>query len=82
MDRKIIKEMEKIPADRLHKELRRLSAGDVTKPWKRQFFETKMIGPEPPINAAGFWRTPKHGIYDKVKTKRKQRDDSSHNAGS
>ena len=45
--------------------------GDVTKPWKRQFFETKEIGPEPPINVSGFWPAPKHGI------KRKKKDDRS-----
>ena len=36
--------------------------GDVTKPWKRQFFETKSIGPEPPLNIEGFWKKPKHGL--------------------
>ena len=35
---------------------------DATKPWRRQFFECKDIGPEPPLNAAGFWKKPEHGI--------------------
>ena len=70
MDRKVKKEWAKLPG------------GDVTKPWKRQFYETKSMGPEPPINASGFWRTPKHGILDKVKSKRKKNNDSSHDTGS
>jgi hypothetical protein len=35
---------------------------DVTKPWRRQFFECKDKGPEPPLNAEGFWKRPVHGI--------------------
>jgi hypothetical protein len=35
---------------------------DITKPWRRQFFECKDKGPEPPINADGFWKKPEHGI--------------------
>ena len=42
--------------------IKKLPPGDVTKPWKRQFFEVKQIGPEPPINAAGFWKKPEHGL--------------------
>jgi hypothetical protein len=53
--------------------------GDVTKMWKRQFFETKTIGPEPPINTEGFWRKPTHGITAAVK--RKKRNDRSNDTG-
>ena len=35
---------------------------DITKPWRRQFFECKDKGPEPPINTDGFWKKPEHGI--------------------
>lgn len=35
---------------------------DATKPWLRQFFECKDIRKEPPINAEGFWKKPKHGF--------------------
>ena len=35
---------------------------DVTKPWRRQFFECKDIGKEPPVNAQGFWKKPEHGF--------------------
>jgi hypothetical protein len=37
-------------------------ARDATKPWKRQFFECRDVGPEPAFNGAGFWRRPVHGI--------------------
>jgi hypothetical protein len=35
--------------------------------WRTQFFECKEIGPEPPLNATGFWRKPKHGILKEDK---------------
>jgi hypothetical protein len=35
---------------------------DVTKPWRRQFFECKEIGKEPPLNTSGFWKKPVHGL--------------------
>ena len=28
---------------------------DVTKPWKRKFFEVKKIADTPQLNASGFW---------------------------
>jgi len=40
---------------------------DITKPWRRQFFECKDIGKEPPINVEGFWKKPEHGIPIKEK---------------
>jgi len=54
-------------------EVKKYPPGDVTKPWKRQFFETRDIGPEPPINASGFWPKPKHGM-------KRKKDDSSINS--
>lgn len=38
--------------------------GDVTKPWRRQFFEVKSIGDEPALNTKGFWKKPKHGLLE------------------
>lgn len=40
---------------------------DRTKPWRRQFFDCKEIGKEPPLNPAGFWKKPEHGIPIKEK---------------
>lgn len=37
------------------------------KPWKKQFFECKKIGPTPPLNKEGFWEKPEHGISDEFK---------------
>jgi hypothetical protein len=41
------------------RENKRVNVADA---WRTQFFECKEIGKEPPLNAAGFWRKPKHGI--------------------
>lgn len=40
---------------------------DVTKPWRRQFFDCRDIGDEPPLNPHGFWEKPEHGIPIKEK---------------
>jgi hypothetical protein len=61
----------------MDREIKKLPPGDVTKPWKRQFFETRSIGPEPPINAEGFWTRPKHGIPVKRKKNHDRTDRSS-----
>lgn len=58
----------------MDREVRHYPPGDVTKPWKRQFFEIRSIGPEPPINAEGFWSRPKHGITVKRKKKNDRTD--------
>jgi hypothetical protein len=50
-----------------HAEREPVQGRDATKPWKRQFFECRDIGPEPSVNGAGFWRRPVHGIPVKVK---------------
>lgn len=42
-------------------------AVDVTKPWRRQFFECKEKGPTPAFNSEGFWRKPVHGILTREK---------------
>lgn len=62
----------------MDREVEKYPPGDVTKPWKRQFFKTVSIGPEPPINARGFWEKPKHGL--KPALRRKAKNDRSDNA--
>lgn len=39
---------------------------DITKPWRKKFFEVKIIGKEPPMSQ-GFWKKPKHGVSIKEK---------------
>ena len=34
---------------------------DATKPWRRQFFQVKKIGPVPPMSP-GLWNKPEHGL--------------------
>jgi len=50
---------------------REFKAGDVTGARMNQFFECKDIGPEPDINAAGFWKRPVHGITTKKRRSKK-----------
>lgn len=51
--------------ERIEKEPPRIV--DVTKPWKRQFFDCKEIGRTPPLNQEGFWKKPTHGLPVKDK---------------
>jgi hypothetical protein len=50
---------------------REFKAGDVTGIRMDQFLECKDIGPEPAINAAGFWKKPVHGITIKKRRSKK-----------
>ena len=46
---------------------------DITKPWKKKFFETKKIADEPPLNVKGFWDKPQPGVNPKDVLKDEER---------